>query len=402
MSNNNHLPAIIIPAYQRPYALRLLLDSLNAAHYPSSEIPLIISLEKDSTKEVIELAENFAFKSGTKTVIKSEKKLGLKNHILSCGDYSSEFDSVIVLEDDLMVAPGFYQFAKSALNFYQNNENIAGISLYSQRFNETALLPFEPQPSSWPVYFLQLASSWGEAWTSGQWSDFKSWLSNYEKSGNQKLAFMPENMQKWPANSWKKVFNQYLIERGKLFVYPYQSYITNNSGFGGTNIKKSAGNLLQVPISSHYGSGGANFSFPDFGKDSVFYDAFMEYKLPSDQTLSNILTKDIELDLYGQKTNAVLKTKKFFISPKTGPTPLLSFPLRMKPIELNIQLNVHFNETAFFHLYRSEHIDKLCPLTNYQYYQLAEHLSYLPFRTKKFIKGYAVAIFEKIKSRFMF
>jgi hypothetical protein len=402
MNNNHYLPAIIIPAYKRANALRLLLDSINSAYYPAAEIPLIISLEYDSSKEVIELAEEFTFKSGTKTVCKAKKKLGLKNHILLCGDYTNEFGSVIVLEDDLMVAPGFYQFAVRTLNFYQKNEKIAGISLYSQRFNETALLPFEPMASPWPVYFMQLACSWGQAWTSEQWGGFRSWLSNSKKKEKQKSEYIPLNIQKWPVDSWKKLFNHYMIERGTLFVYPYQSYVTNNSGFGGTNIQKSAGNLLQVPISSYNCNSYTDDSLPDCGEDAVYYDAFMEYQLPPDQTLQNILANDIELDLYGHKTKAALKTKKFFISPKTGPKPLRSFPLRIKPLELNIQFNLDFNETAFFHLYRREQVESLRSLTDFQYYQLAEHLSYLPFRTKKFLRGYTFAIFEKLKSFFMF
>ena len=401
MENNSLLPAIIIPAYQRPQALHLLLESLNSANYPSAEIPLIISLEQGSTKEVIELAEKFEFTGGHKRIIRAEKKMGLKTHLLTCGDYSTEFGSVIVLEDDLMVAPGFYKFATGALNFYRDREDkIAGISLYAQRFNETALLPFEPMPSPFSVYFMQLASSWGVAWSAKQWIDFKLWLSHFEHSDKKQVPEMPHNIKKWPLSSWKKLFDYYLIERNKFFVYPYQSYTTNNSGFGGTNMDQSTGNLFQVPFNLHYKTS-CRLNFSDNVAETVWYDAYMEQKLSSVLPHENLDPGEIELDLYGSKTDSALKYSNYIISSKTGSKPLQSFPLVLKPIELNLWLSPQPNKAPFFHLYHREQFGELRSLTKYQYFQLAEHLSYFPFRTKFFLGGYISAVLMKLKSRFL-
>ena len=401
MKDDRLHPAIIIPAYNRPQAIRLLLSSLNSAFYPSADIPLIISLEYDSAEEVVKVAEEFEFKSGNKTIVRAEHKMGLKSHILKCGDYAEKFGSAVVIEDDLMVAPGFYKFASDALRFYQDDERIAGISLYSQRFNESARLPFEPMPSSWSAYFMQLTSSWGVGWTSSQWKNFKKWLHHKEKTNDFDFSQLPENVQNWPAMSWKKLYNLYIVEQNKYFVYPYQSYTTNNADFGGTNIHGAASQILQVPLSYNFESS-YNFEFPDLNKKAVCYDIYIESIIPYQLTYLSISNEEVELDLYGIKSNSKLITKKYFITPRTGNEPIKSYPLRLKPIEANILSDLQCDGKPFFHLYRSEQADQLKPLSKHQYFQLAEHLSYLQFKTKPFLIGFVYAFMKKIISRLLF
>src|SRR6185295_10157403 len=137
-------------------------------------------------------------------------RLGLKEHILRCGDLSQTYGAVIVLEDDLYVSPEFYQYALATIAYYQNDPQIAGISLYCHRFNETAHLGFRAIEDGSDCFFLQVASSWGQCWTANQWLAFRKWYDQHvgDEIGAEHL---PKDVLGWPATSWKKEFIRYLV-----------------------------------------------------------------------------------------------------------------------------------------------------------------------------------------------
>ena len=96
-------PAIIVPAYRRLDALSRLLNSINRAHFPDDGVRLIISLDGGATDAVVDRARNFNFNGGSAEVIERAEQLGLREHILWCGNQAREHGSVIILEDDLVV-----------------------------------------------------------------------------------------------------------------------------------------------------------------------------------------------------------------------------------------------------------------------------------------------------------
>ena len=143
-------PTIIIATYNRPNSLSRILKSIVKARYCNvKDIRLVISIDGggDNFEEVCEIADKFDWKVGEKLVIKHEHNLGLRNHIIYCGDLSKEYGDIILLEDDLFVSPNFYLFATSSLNYYRGSKRIAGISLYAYEFNENAGLAFKPMKS---------------------------------------------------------------------------------------------------------------------------------------------------------------------------------------------------------------------------------------------------------------
>jgi hypothetical protein len=139
-------PAIVVAAYDRPNSLRRLLSSLANLECNGlpRNIPLVISLDGGHPGDVYQIAHDFHWAHGEKIIQAHSAHLGLKDHIVSCGDLTANFDSIILLEDDLFVSPYFYQYAKEAEEFYANDSSIAGIALYSQYVNETASQSFCP------------------------------------------------------------------------------------------------------------------------------------------------------------------------------------------------------------------------------------------------------------------
>ncbi len=236
---------IVVVAYNRPDSLMRLLDSLGNAVY-QHKTRLIISIDKSDHESIGEIAEGFDWKHGEKEIIRHKKHLGLRNHILSAGDLSLEADGVIILEDDLYVSPFFYDYSVKAFEYYQNEKNIAGVSLYAHNYNETARLPFTPLLDDSDVFFMQIPSSWGQCWSKNQWSEFKSWFEKNKDKEPDANTGLPSNALTWPESSWKKYFFWYMINTNKFFAYPRYS-LSSNFGDPGTHYKEKE-LFLQTPL----------------------------------------------------------------------------------------------------------------------------------------------------------
>jgi GT2 family glycosyltransferase len=152
-------PAIVVVTYNRPVSLKRLLSFLSIAIYDSSDVNLIISIDYQASElhnDVIKIARDFNWNYGFKKIIEHKKNLGLKAHVLSCGDLSEEYGAVIVLEDDIVVSPFFYDYALQSLQVYNENINIAGISLYAFEWSQVADRSFLPAPNGSDVFFFKM------------------------------------------------------------------------------------------------------------------------------------------------------------------------------------------------------------------------------------------------------
>ena len=167
---DRNIPAIVAIGFNRPLALKRLLYTIAKANYPADvSIALVISIDKGDNSEVLDVAKDFVWQRGEKIVIEQVENLGLRRHVISCGDLTEKYKTVIILEDDLLVSPEFYHYTLEAVNYYQNSLEIAGISLYAYDFNEYAETKFVPLEDGYDNYFIQTASSWGQVWTRQQW-----------------------------------------------------------------------------------------------------------------------------------------------------------------------------------------------------------------------------------------
>ncbi len=332
-------PAIVISAYNRPASLKRLIHSLENAHYDSLQVELIISIDKSFSSEVETIANSIEWKHGKKRIIVQEEHLGLKNHILNCGDLSSEYESIIVLEDDLMVSPFFYRYAIQALDFYKNEEAVAGISLYNYQVAESCFYPFTAIDDGSDVYFMQVASSWGQLWTSKHWKDFKTWFTQNPDLTND--SSIPGYIKQWGDNSWKKHFIHYLVSTNKYFVFPRLS-LTTNFEEPGTNA--STKNVFHVPLQASE----KKYQFSAFNKSKSVYDAWFEISSDSlNQFNTSLSNYNYEVDLYGIKEIETIN-KEYILTSKQGDKPVLSFGKDLFPLETNIALNSFGNKIGLY------------------------------------------------------
>ncbi len=321
---------IVAITYNRPHSLIRLLNLLNSSFYDNDKVDLIVSIDKsDIEKEILAIAKGFKWNHGEKRIRTFPERQGLRNHVLQCGDYALEYGAVIVFEDDIIPAKNFYIYAKQALEFYNSDERIAGISLYSPAINEMIEKPFIPLSiDNADVYFIQSAQSWGQCWSRTMWNSFKTWYSDNSKE-LVKADDMPERIYSWPNTSWKKYYMKYIVDNNKYFVYPYVSLSTNASEIG-EHAKKST-SRYQVPIL--YGRKNYKFIALNSG---IIYDVFFENQCIAEYL--NISKDELCVDLYGSKpTN---QNRRYVITPKKINHKILyTYSLSLKPQELNVILN---------------------------------------------------------------
>lgn len=334
-------PAIVVIAYNRKKPLRRLLKSIAEAHYPSKNITLHISIDASDQLKVKELAENFEWKFGDKVIDLKTENLGLLKHILECGELTNIYESIIVLEDDLVVAPNFYNYSIQANNFYSDDEKIAGVSLFTYSSEENNFYPFQPIQDKGNVHFIQVASSWGQSWTNAQWSKFKSWLI---ENPNGKEAILPEYILKWGSNSWKKHFINYLIDSDRYFVFPNISYSTN---FEDDGTHASNTGLFQVQLNY-------NDSIPQFctiSESNSVYDVYFELtSFCIKKWCPSLQDFELEVDLYGAKPVQNI-AKEYILTSRRGLNEVKSFGTKMKPLIQNVIAEIEGDQIK---LYRKE------------------------------------------------
>ncbi len=331
-------PLIVVVAYNRANALARLLDSLKRASYPCRPT-VLISIEGEAKYDVIQIAHQFKPENINVCVSENKTRLGLKDHIIQCGDLSIKHGAVIILEDDLYVDRFFYHYAQAALNQYRDDINVAGIALCGREYNEYAGLTFMPMKNGYSTYMMQIPCSSGQCWTREQWLDFKDWYLKANPKSVTNTPGLPEVVKNWPESSWKKYFAAYQVCKNKYFVYPYDSYSTNCSDSGGEHIFRDTF-LHQVSLPAN-DRPSPSFMFAPAKDPEIAYDAYME---PCGSFIFSSLglQKDkVTIDLYGLRPIQEIQKTKYVLSRIRYGKPITSFPRAFRPVENNLLHAVH-------------------------------------------------------------
>lgn len=321
--------AVVVVTYNRAKSLKRLLSSLNNAEYNHNQT-LVISIDGGGSQEVLDLVSEFKWNHGDKEVIQHVNNIGLRKHILSCGDLTNKYGAVLILEDDLFVSPFYAKTTENLISYYKDCEDIAGFSLYSYSYNEFAKMPFTPKCSEYSAYFSQVASSWGQVWTKRQWNDFKSWYDKCATSGVTVNDNLPLEVIGWPETSWKKYYQKYIVQTKKYFVYPYNSLVTNFSD-AGSHFTISM-QQIQVPLAGF----DCDSNYCELRGAKVIYDSYFE-PVPSmwESFLPEKYKGLVECDLYGTKLNRPI-TAEYLLSIHKSNIPELTFSSSLVPIIDNI------------------------------------------------------------------
>ena len=317
---------IVVVAYNRLHSLKRITDSLLQAEYPEGA-ELIISIDRGDNRDVLEYADDLRWPFGEKRVIYQPENLGLKKHILRCGDLTQAYDGIILLEDDLVVSPDFYRYAQECYDFIKDQDRIAGAALYNHRLSQLTEKVFEPLEDGFDNWYFRYACSWGQLWTREKWRSFREWLDkhqDYDFAGSEKI---PAHIKDWGSHSWLKYHIAYCIEEDKLFLYPR---VARTTCFSDPGVNFSHGEtMFQVPLMSGGRVGALRLSTPEASK--AVYDQYMESLY-----LQSCLEEEACIDLYGAKDSFEGRQYLLTSCEVENAKLLRSFGREMRPQEQNV------------------------------------------------------------------
>lgn len=348
--------AIVVITYNRLVSLKRLINSLLDAEYSGDKIDLIVSMDCSEDESLRLYIESIKWPFGGITKIFHKERLGLKKHVLFCGTYTENYENIFVFEDDLYVSKGFYIFGKKAIEFYKNENDIAGISLYTYQWNQYVNKSFTPLSDENDVFFMKIASSWGQIWQKERWRSFLAWMKNKKDTDLKKIVNLPDAVSNWSDHSWLKYHHAYLAETNKFFVYPRVSLSTNFSEPGQHAFLDST---YQVDIQHKVKN---NYIFCKL-ENGVKYDSFYENM---DIKINGY--DDLVIDLYGSKK----EKGRYCLSTLNLPFKIeKQYALRMRPHELNILNNIEGNQIFLFNMKeRGENIRSIKSINYLYYYRL--------------------------------
>lgn len=325
-------PVIVCVAYNRPTALKRLLDGLLRVVIPDGvQAPLVVSIDGDDA-EVRAVADAFAWPHGSYRVRTNTPRLGLRRHVLSCGDLSQEHGAAIVLEDDLYPSVDLYRYALAALAQYGDDDRLGGIALYSHPTTERWFLRFHPLDDASDTFFLQIPASSGQMYSAAQWKSFRDWYDENQHEGVTLEHGVPNHVTEWSPNSWKKFYLRYLVQTRRQFVYPRQA-LTTNCGDVGFHFPIDFPSL-SAPLSR----GRTSWRWGTLDDDAAAHDAWFE---PTADALRarfpGVLPDDVTIDLMGTRPAEGITTE-WLLSSRPCSRPAQTFPLTLLPLGENLAI----------------------------------------------------------------
>lgn len=250
-------PPVCVFAFRRPEHLRASLAAL-ARNHGAAESNVIIycdgprdGRDRDgvaATREVARDARGFA----SVRLVERDTNLGLARSIIDgVGGTLAAADRVIVVEDDLVTAPGFLDYMRDALALYAGDDRVASIHGY-----------LYPVPGPVPeTFFIRGADCWGWGTWHRAWVRFEQdgalLLRRLEESGlladfnyggrAPMFGFMLAEQVAGRNDSWAIRWLAANFLANRLTLYPGRSLV-QNVGFDntGTHCEESA--LYHVPL----------------------------------------------------------------------------------------------------------------------------------------------------------
>lgn len=241
------IPPIAIFAFKRPDHLRRLAHTLEACE-GFREHPVTIFIDgprRDADRAGVDAVRTVATDLGWEnlTIVEAPANLGLRRSIhKGVSKLLEDAPSVIVLEDDLLLAPCALVYFRRALEAYENHPNVYAVGGYAYPVPELA--------DRAEVVFLPYATSWGWATWRRAWSGFSVEKEEYRSlhaSKSFRAAFAAPNIISaltmfdllflGKIDSWAILWNAYISRSGGISVFPPKTVVKNSglSGVGATH-----------------------------------------------------------------------------------------------------------------------------------------------------------------------
>lgn len=237
---------IVIFGFNRPDAFKRMTDSLKR-NIGFEGHPIYVYIDGPRNSEDSPKIDKVALiaRELTPNVVLSPENRGLGASIINgVSEVIARHGKAIVLEDDLVLMPGFLQYLEAALQTYADDKRVFSICGYGLKINR-------PKQYVGDVYLCNRSSSWGWAtwadrwqsvdWNVGDWDELTS-SKRLQKAFNKGGSDMYRMLRDYMAGrnkSWAIRFCYSQFRQGKYSVHPFRSLVANE-GFGAdaTNCKQ--------------------------------------------------------------------------------------------------------------------------------------------------------------------
>jgi hypothetical protein len=257
---NHEVPiAVGIVAHRRPDHLRNCLESLRRnPEFARTAVTVYVDgprtdPEAELTAQVAEVVEGFDSAADVRAVRRAEN-LGLaRSVILAVDSQLARHESVIMLEDDLVVSPHFLRFMNEAMRRYRDDRRVASVHGYVYPVDRA--LP--------ETFFLRGADCLGWGTWRRAWEMFEpdattlqmrmeqmgaEAMEDFNFGGSYPYSRMLERQASGQADSWAIRWYASAFVEGMLTLYPARSLVVHAGGDGsGTNVGTT--DVLDVELS---------------------------------------------------------------------------------------------------------------------------------------------------------
>ncbi|MBK7869107.1 MAG: glycosyltransferase family 2 protein [Ignavibacteriales bacterium] len=239
---------VVLFVFKRPEHTNSTIKSL-AANPEAKDTDLFIFSDggrnEDEMKDVEEVREIISRVEGFRSVhsVLSDKNKGLARSIIDgVTTLLQDHNEIIVLEDDMEVAPSFLSYMNFNLDAYKDNQQVASVHAYCYPFKEK--LP--------PFFFLRGADCWGWATWKRAWNLFeesgekllqelttKNLKDEFDYYGAASKVRMLKNQIDGKVDSWAIRWDASIFLNNMLTLYPGKSLLKNIGADGGGTHTKS-------------------------------------------------------------------------------------------------------------------------------------------------------------------
>lgn len=237
------LAPIALFTFKRPLHTQRTLASLALnPEFARSELHIFCDGSRRADEDAaVEATREVArrFEHPNKTVHEAPANRGLAASIIDgVGRLCDERGRVIVVEDDLVVAPVFLDFLNRGLDHYQADERVMQVSGH--------MFAADLSADTGDAVFLPFTTSWGWATWQRAWTHFDPEMRGFERlAGDRALRrrFDLDNAYPYFAmlkkqkagllDSWAIRWYLSVFARDGLVLYPRRSLV-NNEGFDGS------------------------------------------------------------------------------------------------------------------------------------------------------------------------
>lgn len=252
---------VVLFVYARPDHLRQTLTALAAAEgakdtelWVFSDGPKCVSAEASVAAVRALLAEpSIQADFASVTVVAAEGNKGLARSIIDgVTQVIQQRERVIVLEDDLLVAPDFLNFMNAALNMHAQSSVVGSITGYCP-------IQHPPEDYLYDVFAVPRSCShswatWRDRWQAVDWSGIgaqRLWQDaalrkRFMATGSDKLDRLRRQLE-GRIDSWSIMFNLWHVLNERVALYPVRNLV-RNIGFDGSGTHTGAHDRLYTDI----------------------------------------------------------------------------------------------------------------------------------------------------------